>query len=304
MTPPSFQPSTQAYASAADLAASSCPSCGYHFPPQTDPSTEAAEAHRRILDLDAQVRLLNSKAASAVDKLADYEDEIRYLREAYARSQQQGRGNGPNSPPLEGPGPAMAGRQQQQQQPQPQPQPPHQLSRLASLSALLPGRRKESNSGQGQPVTPSAATFPQNATAYNNNTLSPPKTPYSGIRSAAPTLQATQSDTQIITLSSLQSSLEEERTLRQRAETNLYNAQSELEELTAQLFGQANEMVATERKERAKLEDRVKVLEQRDLEKRKRLERLEKAMMRIERFGEPTKDSAAATKTTATPVCE
>ncbi len=274
MTPPSFQPSTEAYASAAVLAASSCPSCGYHFPPQTDPTAEAAEAHRRILDLEAQVRLLNSKAASAVDKLADYEDEIRYLSEAYARSQQQGRGNGLNSPPLEGPGPAMAGSQQQ-------PQPPHQLSRLASLSALLPGRRKESNSGQ--PVTPSTATFPQNTAAYTNNTLSPPKTPYSGNSRPAPTLQATQSDTQIITLSSLQSSLEEERTLRQRAETNLSNAQSELEELTAQLFGQANEMVATERKERAKLEERVKVLEQRDIEKRKRLERLEKAIMRIER---------------------
>lgn len=42
-------------------------------------------------------------------------------------------------------------------------------------------------------------------------------------------------------------------------------------------------MVATERKARAKLEERVVVLEGRDVEKRKRLERLEGAMMRIER---------------------
>ena len=42
-------------------------------------------------------------------------------------------------------------------------------------------------------------------------------------------------------------------------------------------------MVATERRARAKLEERVVVLENRDVEKRRRLERLEKAMERIER---------------------
>lgn len=89
-----------------------------------------------------------------------------------------------------------------------------------------------------------------------------------------------------MTLSSLQSTLEEERAARLRAESSLSQTQTELEELTAQLFGQANEMVATERKARAKLEERVRVLEQRDVEKRKRLERLEKAVTRIERVRE------------------
>lgn len=42
-------------------------------------------------------------------------------------------------------------------------------------------------------------------------------------------------------------------------------------------------MVAQERRARAKLEERVAVLERRDVEKRKRLERLEKAMERVER---------------------
>jgi hypothetical protein len=46
---------------------------------------------------------------------------------------------------------------------------------------------------------------------------------------------------------------------------------------------QANEMVATERKAWAKLEERVAVLESRDGEKRKRLEKLEGAVARIER---------------------
>ena len=82
---------------------------------------------------------------------------------------------------------------------------------------------------------------------------------------------------------SLQSSLEIERALRLRAESTLNQTQTEIEELTAQLFGQANEMVATERRARAKLEDRVKVLETRDKDKRKRIERLEGAMERIER---------------------
>jgi hypothetical protein len=57
----------------------------------------------------------------------------------------------------------------------------------------------------------------------------------------------------------------------------------ELEELSAQLFQQANEMVAAERRARAKLEERVEVLEKRDGEKRRRLERLEGAVKRIER---------------------
>jgi hypothetical protein len=58
---------------------------------------------------------------------------------------------------------------------------------------------------------------------------------------------------------------------------------SELEDLSASLFAQANEMVAAERRARAKLEERVVILERRDVEKRQRLERLEKALKRIER---------------------
>lgn len=57
----------------------------------------------------------------------------------------------------------------------------------------------------------------------------------------------------------------------------------ELEELSASLFAQANEMVATERRARARLEARVEVLERRDGEKGARLERLEGAVRRVER---------------------
>jgi len=81
----------------------------------------------------------------------------------------------------------------------------------------------------------------------------------------------------------LAAALSREQILRQQAEGKLDEASGELEELSQQLFEQANEMVATERKARAKLEERVAVLERRDVEKRKRLERLEGAMGRIER---------------------
>ena len=269
MTTPFANP-TNSYTSATE---SSCPQCGYHLRLSSSPSVETSlEAAHRVRDLEAQIRLLNSKAAAAVDRLADYEDEISSLKEAYARSQQQ-QGQ-VTSPPLEGPGPVIAHQASSQQT---HPQPP-QLSRLASLSSFLPGRRQS-------PMTPASGTFPQNFAAYNSNTLSPPKTPFSGLGSGSnqsvPNLPSElQSNA---TLVSLQSSLEAERNLRLRAESTLTQTQTELEELTAQLFGQANEMVASERKARAKLEERVKVLEQRDGEKRKRLEKLEKQMQRIER---------------------
>ncbi|EXJ74726.1 uncharacterized protein A1O5_01421 [Cladophialophora psammophila CBS 110553] len=277
--------STASYHSSPDP---TCPHCGYHLPPPSKSSAEAVEANRRIRDLEAQVRLLNSKATAAADKLADYEDELAYLRDAHSNSlqQQQQAGSNPrlSSPPVEGIGSLIAPLTPGQTLPQ-------QQSRLASISAFLPGRRREANTSVGGqiPLTPATGTFPQsNSAGYANNTLSPPKTPFFGVgaipNNSTPTLSSTLDNIQsAVSLSSLQSSLEEERTLRLRAESSLSQTQTELEELTAQLFGQANEMVANERKARAKLEERVKVLEQRDVEKRKRLERLERAVSRIER---------------------
>lgn len=82
----------------------------------------------------------------------------------------------------------------------------------------------------------------------------------------------------------LQHALDREQSLRKAAENQLTQANTELEDLTVQLFSQANEMVAQERKARARLEERVAVLERRDVEKRKRLDRLEKSMQRVERL--------------------
>ena len=77
--------------------------------------------------------------------------------------------------------------------------------------------------------------------------------------------------------------LTREKSLRKEAEGKLTATSREVEELSVSLFEQANEMVATERRARAALEERVGELERRDREKARRLERLEKAMGRIER---------------------
>lgn len=223
---------------------SSCPRCHAPLPFSATPE----DAQRRIQDLEAQVHLLNSKAATAIDKLTDYEDEVRFLRAVHARSQQNSGDS--SSPP----------RDQTHEAARPQAQ-----SRLSSLSAFLPGRRNS-------PQTPNTSTFPP----------IPPVPPIPAQQAlSTPNLvqgaQTPQPENDLTTL------LQHERAARQSAEQSLNRAHSELEELTAQLFGQANEMVATERKARAKLEERVQVLEKRDSEKRRRLERLEKAMDRIER---------------------
>lgn len=77
--------------------------------------------------------------------------------------------------------------------------------------------------------------------------------------------------------------LANERHLREQAEAKVTQMSVEIEDLSVNLFQQANEMVAEERKARAKLEERIEVLEERDRERTKRLDRLEEALTRIGR---------------------
>ncbi|KAJ8113399.1 hypothetical protein OPT61_g4463 [Boeremia exigua] len=77
--------------------------------------------------------------------------------------------------------------------------------------------------------------------------------------------------------------LERERALRAKAEDRVRTVDSEIEELSVTLFSQANEMVAEERRARAKLEERIELLEKKDKDKMGRLERLEKAVSRLDR---------------------
>ncbi|CAH0053283.1 unnamed protein product [Clonostachys solani] len=75
--------------------------------------------------------------------------------------------------------------------------------------------------------------------------------------------------------------LSREKLLRKEAEGRLTATSKEIEDLSVSLFEQANNMVADERRARAHLEERVGELEKRDVEKRRRLERLETALTRI-----------------------
>jgi len=98
----------------------------------------------------------------------------------------------------------------------------------------------------------------------------------------------------------LESQLAQAQAQRLAAESKVDQMSAEIEELTGSLFSQANEMVADERREGARLRERIRFLEERDAkfamkvqrieerdrERKKRLERLERAMARIEKAKE------------------
>ncbi|KAJ5558569.1 GDPGTP exchange factor Sec2p [Penicillium sp. DV-2018c] len=187
-------------------------------------------------------------------KLSEYEEELRRLRS----SQPQTAYDTPRSSSSLG-GPPSQPAQSRPTSSESQPQTYH--SRLTNLASLLPYRRG-SAAPPPAPMAPDIPTTPVGATHPTATHTSPASSDHH----------------------ELQDALMREQDLRKAAETQLSQASTELEELTVQLFSQANEMVAEERRARAKLEERVAVLERRDLEKRKRLEKLENAIARVERL--------------------
>ncbi|KAL0635389.1 hypothetical protein Q9L58_005687 [Maublancomyces gigas] len=206
----------------AGMKSTCCSNCGVDF-------HQHADAKRRIAELESQVRILSDKASAAVDKLADYEDEIRLLRQPKKHSVSSTVGSEPtSSPPLSRPpsGPSSSHMSV----------PPPALNRI---SAFLTAATKRA----GAPPP------------------SPPPEDGNG-------------------------PLEQERRLRIKAEARLQEVTGELEDLSASLFQQANEMVASERRERAKLEERVAVLEGREGRVKDRLGLLERAVERIGRVRE------------------
>ncbi|KAJ5497303.1 GDPGTP exchange factor Sec2p [Penicillium fimorum] len=214
-------------------------------------------AHNRIQELEAQVHALTARASATASKLSEYEDEVRRLRS----SQSQGSYHTPRSSSSLGRPPSQT--DQSPQRPttsDSQPQTYH--SRLTNLASLLPYRRGS--------ATPASAPTISSGLPSTPTTLTTP-IPHMSPANSEHTAE-------------LQDALTREQRRREAAESQLSQASTELEELTVQLFSQANEMVAEERRARAKLEERVAVLERRDVEKRGRLERLEKAMARVERL--------------------
>lgn len=296
-----------------------CPSCGndlsLSFIPKdlSNPDAQASAltaAQKQIEDLEAQVRLLNQKATAAVDRWADYEDELGKLKSELSRRNNSASAARPQTPTLrETPSspatnstvgspsaavtsfasaassrisaylsrkstPNLKAAQQQQG---------HQSS--LSTSSLLP-----------QPAGPAAGS-PGHQSSRSTSSLAPPRTPGGGGPPPPPRTPLTP-----LTLSlsggkvtwtpghspapssdDLLEALTREQQLRLAAEGKLNDSSKEIEDLSVTLFEQANEMVASERRARARLEERVGELERREGEKKRRLERLEQAMGRIER---------------------
>ncbi|ERF73047.1 hypothetical protein EPUS_08611 [Endocarpon pusillum Z07020] len=236
----------------------------------------AEEAQRRILELEAQIRSLNTKAAAAGKSIPPHPLFPGLCLLTLPK---------PTSWPITKTSSISCARMLKIND---RAQVPHLASFLhpskTAIASLLkpnpPHRRKDprvcppcprSSPAAAPPVQSHLApTITNNTSTHSlptvlpNNTTQPPGSPDPASETLTTMLQA-------------------EKKARLAAESSLSQAHNELEELTAQLFSQANEMVATERKARAKLEERIELLEKRDGDKRVRLDRLEKAMGRIER---------------------
>ncbi|KAF2111509.1 hypothetical protein BDV96DRAFT_623606 [Lophiotrema nucula] len=205
--------------------AHSCPKCGT----AVEMGADSRDAKRKILELEAQVEMLKDKATAAVDKCADYEDQLRSLKAS-----------------------------------------PNGLNRSNTSDSLTPEQERSSNE-DARPTTASSASAKVSRFSFLTGRRGSPAP-----NQVAPPPPST-ADTQLL------EQLAQERALRAKAEQKARQVDLEIEELSVQLFSQANEMVASERKARAKLEARVEQLEKKDKDKAARLERLEKAMNRIDR---------------------
>lgn len=79
-------------------------------------------------------------------------------------------------------------------------------------------------------------------------------------------------------LSRMKQQVQEEKRQRREAEAKVLRVNAELEELSQTLFEEANTMVASERKLRARAEEKLKIYQQRDEERNKRMLELEAAV--------------------------
>lgn len=291
---------TMTFTSTSTTAAPCCPNCGVSFleDPQQDPTAALLQAQKTIAELQGQVRLLNQKAAAAVDRWADYEDELAQLRAASANNSNgnnayshnswiSNRSNGSNngrtsflnagasrisamlsprksSSQLRTPAPPTPPSSNDVPSPHLSGSPPPSM-RLPSIQSRMGGQSTESGEGGGAEglgvQQPNQLQAENGSTNINNNN----------------------NNHHLSTNDELLSALSREQSLRRTAESRLDATSREVEELSVTLFEQANEMVASERRARARLEERVTELERRDVEKRDRLGRLENAMTRIDR---------------------
>ncbi|KAI1178442.1 hypothetical protein F4777DRAFT_96376 [Nemania sp. FL0916] len=259
-TMPMTHPSTTTPPEPAAVVEHCCPSCGHSLPAASDLHTTALlQAQRQIEDLQAQVRLLNQKAAAAVDRWADYEDELSRLRAASTSTDATVPSSNTNTTST----PTRHGPMNRPHTPDPS------IGTNSPRSSFL-GAGAASRISQLLSPRKTAAI----ATAQQRGSLT-------SMSSSALPLDGDHGKS-TAEVRELLAALTRERGLRTAAEEKLATSDRELQDLTASLFEQANNMVATERRARAGLEDKVRELEERDAEKKARVERLEGAVQRIE----------------------
>ncbi|CAN8095988.1 unnamed protein product [Discula destructiva] len=281
---------------------SCCPSCG------NDAATLAA-AQAQIDEMHAQIRLLNAKATAAVDRWADYEDELASLRKQLTLSRER-----------EAATAAAAGRRGSSTATAPQtPTLPAANTTTTTTTNSPISPRTSSSPGMGfaaaatnrisallsRKSTPNLKALPSHSVAAAATTSSllllPTPPPSSGAlhqtsysTSALPTKSPLVGFTPPSSAEDLLDALTREQQLRLAAEAKVNDTSREVEELSVSLFEEANEMVATERREKARLAARVGELEKRDREKGARLDRLECAVGRIERVRHLLGEKSAA----------
>ena len=145
------------------------------------------------------------------------------------------------------------------------------------LGIVAPTQQPAQSLSRNSSITSGKFSFLTRTSSLTTASKPLPKTP------AAPKSSPMAPSPSSAALTDLQQALAKETKARVAAEKKYHELEQELEDLSATLFEQANEMVAKERKEKAKLEERIKVLEERDMLSRKRLEMVEGALGRIER---------------------
>ncbi|RPA82882.1 hypothetical protein BJ508DRAFT_305182 [Ascobolus immersus RN42] len=191
-----------------------CPNCGIPVPL----TASEEDSRRRILELEAQVKILTERAFESADKLTTYEHEVHTLKRAAAHSRTSSQ------------------------------TPSHQHTRTPShpLALALPPTPAQSTTGR--PSTPSGPSH-----SHRPSTPTSRITSFLSMRPRAPP-----SPPPDVSL------LEKERSARLAAEEKLQQVTAELEDLSASLFQSANEMVAEERRMRARVEEKCKMLEERE----------------------------------------
>ncbi|KAK6833682.1 TFIID and SAGA subunit TAF61 [Apiospora arundinis] len=286
-----------------------CPHCGNALPflSVSDPHTALLEAQKQIADLEAQVHLLNKKATAAVDRWADYEDELSRLRAASmsstaptmtttttssARPLSAGPGT-MNGLGIMSPGSAAKyGNANSRPSTAITEAPSPRASGFFGGSVAQAASSRISQLLSPRKSTPNLAANNSNNNNNNHQSLTQQQTAYTRAsfmssvtsNSNSTSLHPNPLPSPTPSAEDLMEALTREQSLRQAAEGKLNETSREVEELSVTLFEQANEMVASERRARAQLEERVGVLERREDEKRGRLERLEGSVARIERI--------------------